>query len=574
MTIKTVLTCAVAVAMQVVNAEPVPAAEAAKPAMAATKKSRAAARPALSPLIIRDRNSDVVVETTMYMGEATTFLTPDVARVAVGNGSIISATAIDEREVLVFGSAVGVSSLTVWDKDGRYASVKITVVPADTSRLLREVSTFLRKIPQASAEVVGDKVIVEGDSLSDLDLAKIEELGKRYPQIVNFTNRLGWEQMILLDVKVVEFPTTYLRDVGLKWTGTGGAAIGAVWAPVRYGHAGPYQINIQTGQNTPPPITDPGSTDTVTLPVGLNILGGMNLGINAQLNLLAQEGKASILAEPQLSARNGSKATFLAGGEYPYTVSTINGPTVQFKPYGIKLDIVPRVDRTGVVRATIDSEVSAIDTSISTSAGPALTSRKTSTEFNVKNGETLVLAGLISRRTSTSIDKVPFLGDIPLLGALFSSKRFQNDETELVVFVTPTVVDSRSAGLVDRVERSTERLQQDATKPPYLPHPLEKPAPPPQQPVAPDAQPSSQQTLGDRVAATDPPSLVPGRYRVMLRSLGVRDRPNTAARITRHLALDSVVEVLPEEPMGPFSPVLVDGEKGWVATRWLVLAQH
>ena len=97
---------------------------------------------------------------------------------------------------------------------------------------------------------------------------------------------------------------------------------------------------------------------TLNYPIQLQGLSALNAGINGRLNLLAQSGKASVLAEPQLSARNGSKASFLAGGEYPYSVSTINGPTVIFKPYGIKLDITPRVDRNDVVRAIIESEVS------------------------------------------------------------------------------------------------------------------------------------------------------------------------------------------------------------------------
>jgi Flp pilus assembly secretin CpaC len=133
------------------------------------------------------------------------------------------------------------------------------------------------------------------------------------------------------------------------------------------------------------------------------------------------------------------------------------------------------VDRNGVVRATIDSEVSAIDASISTVSGPALSTRKTTTEFNVQSGETLVLSGLISRKTSTSVDKLPGLGDIPILGALFRSRRFQNDETELVVFVTPTLIDSRSPGLVDRVQRTTEKLQGTQGPNPYLSEPLGEP---------------------------------------------------------------------------------------------------
>jgi len=211
----------------------------------------------------------------------------------------------------------------------------------------------------------------------------------------------------------------------------------------------------------------------VPLPTSLNILGGLNLGLSAQLNLLEQAGHASILAEPQLSARNGSKASFLAGGEFPYSVANANGVTIVFKPYGIKLEISPKVDRNGVIRATIQAEVSSIDASVSSPAGPALLTRKTDTEFNVRSGETIILSGLLQRNTSTDIDKVPLLGDLPVLGALFRSKRFQNKETELVVFVTPSVVDSASPGLVDRVGRATQRLEKQLGRPPYLSEPLQ-----------------------------------------------------------------------------------------------------
>ncbi|RYF01831.1 MAG: secretory apparatus [Comamonadaceae bacterium] len=419
-----------------------------------------------APIPRRMDDAHDLAEIEMFVGESRVFPTPGVGRIAVGNGAILTAAALDQREVILFANAVGTSSLFVWNEDGRYQRLKVTIVPGDTTRYAREISAFLAGIPGTKTSIIGDKVIVEGDHLTDLDIAKIDELSKRYPQIVNFTNRLGWEQMILMDVKVVEFPVNELRELGLRWGTTGGAAIGALWAPGARGNVGDMQVGV-----TNPSITSISGSSSAA-PRGLHVLSAINMGLSAQLSLLAQNGKASILAEPQLSARNGSKATFLAGGEYPYTVSTINGPSVFFKPFGVKLDIVPRVDRNGVVRATIDSEVSAIDASISTVSGPALSTRKTTTEFNVQSGETLVLSGLISRKTATSVDKLPGLGDIPILGALFRSRRFQNDETELVVFVTPTLIDSRSPGLVDRVQRTTERLQGTQGRNPYLNEPL------------------------------------------------------------------------------------------------------
>ena len=413
-------------------------------------------------------------EIDMFVGESRVFPAPNVGRIAVGNGQIMTAAALDNKEVIVFANGAGTSSLFVWNEDGRYQRIKINIVAGDTSRISREIAAFLSAIPHAKASVVGDKVIVEGDNLSDADLTKIEQLEKRYPQLVNFTNKIGWEQMVMMDVKVVEFPKSELRDIGLKWGGVGGATIGGIWSPIRRGTDGPYTVNIPASQNGLP-VTS-GSTDStqrVVLPSALNILSGINLGINAQLNLLEQNGQASILAEPQLSARNGAEASFLAGGEFPYSVSNINGTTIIFKPYGVRLNITPKVDHNGVIRAKIDAEVSSIDASISTTGGPALLTRKTITEFNVRSGQTMVLSGLLQRNSSTDIDKVPLLGDIPILGALFRSKRFQNKETELVVFVTPTVVNAQSPGLVDRVEKTTERLEKRLGRTPYLSDPLQ-----------------------------------------------------------------------------------------------------
>lgn len=535
-----------------------------------------------------------IPEIDMFVGETRVFPAPRVARIAVGNGQIMSAASLDDKEVIVFANGVGTSSLFIWNENGSYQRVKINIVPGDTSRFAREIAAFLSAIPHAKASVIGDKVIVEGDDLSDRDLAKIDELSKRYPQVVNFTDRLGWDQMVLMDVKVVEFPTSELREIGLKWGATGGVAVGGIWAPIVHGkYASEYQINLATGADNAAPISAAGGGTSVPLHRELNLLSVVNMGLNAQLALLSQEGKASILAEPQLSARNGAKATFLAGGEYPYTVTTLAGPTVMFKPYGVKLEIVPQVTRNGTIRATIDSEVSAIDTSVATIAGPALSSRRTSTEFNVRNGETLVLAGLLTRNNSVSIDKVPFLGDIPILGALFRSKRFQNDETELVVFVTPRVVDSRSPGLVDRVDKATRRLEEDLGRAPYL-NEADQPMPDPGQtglpPTAGEALESGESrsplvsplrapvdeavtspddaTGGVEVGAAEAPEVVTINQRVIRDRVPVHALPNRSSPLLARLGRGAVLTAGDAGTVGGWRQVRFDdGMAGWIGEQ-------
>ena len=544
-------------------------------------------------------------EIEMFVGESRVFPTPGVGRIAVGNGAILTAAALDNKEVILFANSVGTSSLFIWNEDGRYQRLKVNIVPGDTSRYAREIAAFLTTIPKAKASIIGDKVIVEGDDLSDNDLGRIDLLSTRYPQIVNFTNRLGFEQMVMIDVKVVEFPITELRELGLKWGAVGGASIGGIWSPLNRGNGGPYQVQIQTGQGNTPPIANiDGSTTGVPIPLGLNIRSALNLGLNATLNALAQEGKTTILAEPQLSARNGSKANFLAGGEFPYTVSTINGPTVQFKPYGVKLEILPRVDRNGTIRATIDTEFSQIDSSVSGAAGPALLSRKTSTEFNVRSGETIVLSGLVQRENANSVDKVPFLGDIPVLGALFRSKKFQNKETELVIFVTPTVIDSRSPGMVDRIQKTTDRLQEQLGKPPYLTNPLQPGSNPArldvlQSPTAGSVSAAdktvanSEQVHAAPIVVAQPIPAIPiassalapisflnpqgGTLRVKLDGLVVRANPDVKSDALLQLGFGSVVTLGEKDAQPPglsrWRNVVVGEVNGWVASQFVELTK-
>ena len=408
-----------------------------------------------SPLELR---AGFAGEIEMFAGESRVLAEPNVARLAVGNGKVLSAAVLDKKEMLLMASEPGISTLQIWTADGKNRRIKVTIVP-DGARVSREIATFLGTMPNIKTAIIGDKVVVDGDKLSDRELSKIDELTKRYPQIVNFTNRIGWEKMVVMDVKVVEFPTTALREIGLKWGATGGMAIGGVVMPYRRGEDGPYQINIATGSGNAVPIVNPNG-GPLPLTSSLNVLSAINMGLNAQLNLMEQNGTATILAQPTLSARSGSKASFLVGGEFPYSVSNLNGTTVVFKPYGIRLDIEPRVDHNGVVRAKIMSEVSDIDTSVSSTGGPALRTRKTETEFNVMEGGTIVLSGLLKRDVSSSVDKVPLFGDIPVLGALFRSKRFQNNETELVVFVTPRAVDKNTDAQDESMGRGVERLKQ------------------------------------------------------------------------------------------------------------------
>lgn len=185
-----------------------------------------------------------------------------------------------------------------------------------------------------------------------------------------------------------------------------------------------------------------------------------------------------MLAQPQLVARSGATAEFLAGGEVPYTTTDANGSSnTAFKPYGVSLKITPRIERSGVVRSRIEVEVSSVDHALSVENGPALKTRRASTEFNVRSGDTLVLAGFLSRDDARNVDSVPGLGSVPVIGQLFRATKVQRNDTELAVFVTPVVVSADHPDMAHRVRRADRLLRESFPEPPVLTDPIrESPA--------------------------------------------------------------------------------------------------
>lgn len=427
-------------------------------AEAAHAPSSPAAAPSAAP---RPRSEVVLPTVEMVVGESRVFPAPNIGRIAVGNGRIMSAAAVDDKEVIVFANAPGTSSLFVWNKQGRTQRMRIDIVASEQARQHREVVSFVERIPNARATVVGDKVIVEGDQLSDLDQERVGELTRRYEQVVNFTGRQGWERMVLMDVKLVEMPTTLLRNLGLRWSPTAEGGVNAGFAA---------DITSSRAVQSRPGVSVldvPFPTRSLSSYVGVNSL------LTAQLQLLEQQGNAVMLAEPQLSTRSGSTATFLAGGEIPYQAVSKDGvASIVFRPYGVIVKITPRVDRLGNIRSSIELEVSSVDSSITSPVGPALRSRKTTTEFNLRAEETLALSGFLSREQATDIDKVPGLGDLPILGTLFRSKRFQRRETEMVVLVTPHLVSSETPALQETAARAQAAVASRFPAPPKLLVPL------------------------------------------------------------------------------------------------------
>src|SRR5690625_3138628 len=380
----------------------------------------------------------------LNVGEMRVLQFDEVARVAVGDGHVLNAVAAENHEVLVFAKNEGRSSLHIWTADGQQHAFEVQVETPARTDAMHELKSILARIPNINFSQVGSKIIVEGEQLSSHHRQQLLALKQQYSQLLDFTYPVEWETMVLLDVQVVEVPKNAFLDLGVRWADTaqGGMATGVAW------DVGSQKL-----------VDRPGET-VVPMPYVPNNAGGY-FGVNAlmlaRLNALTQTGQAVVLARPQLLARSGATAEFLAGGEMPYSAVDAQWyPTTQFNPYGLALNIPPHIEKDGAVRSFLDIEVSTIDNSVSTPAGPALKSRRASTEFNIQTGQTLVIAGFISREITTQQDAIPGLSELPILGDLFKSKSFINNETELAFFVTPTLIDAEHPMSTHRVARAEQ----------------------------------------------------------------------------------------------------------------------
>lgn len=396
----------------------------------------------------------------LEMGASTVLKLKGVTRIAVGNSQIVQVTTVNPREVLVFGKTRGSTTVDIWISDKNRRTYRIFVAPEGLGRVQEEISRLLKNIPQARSRIVGDKLVIEGEDLNDADQLRIATLAKRYPEVIDFTSQLGWDKMILLDVQVLELPSSRMQELGVRWdpTSQGGVQTGLAW------EGGSTALMQRPGES--------GLAMPFPLPQAAGYLG-LNALLSARLAALSKSGEAVVLAQPQLLARSGSTASFLAGGEVPYASVDKDGKsTTTFKKYGVSLNITPHADRNAAIRSRIEIEVSSVDTTITVPGGPALKIRKASTEFNVRSGQTLVLGGFISRERSRDQDGLPGVSEIPIFGRLFGVKREQERHTELAIFVTPMIVDPQDPSLAARVANAQGVLQDSFPAPPRLNTPI------------------------------------------------------------------------------------------------------
>ena len=372
---------------------------------------------------------------SLYHGEVQVLDLKSVARIAVGNGNVLKATLADPGQVVLIGEAAGTSTLRVWLRNGAQYSYEVTVRQDDTARILRDVQDLLVNEPGLSAKQVDGHVLIEGDYSSAATAARIAAIMKIYPQVVSAAPQrdpapsVALDRMVHMDVRVVEIRKTALEQLGVDWS------------PQANGPN--LTANAATSHNIPRAVNGG--------------LFGIATNITSVLDLLAQNGDSWTLAEPKVSCKSGGQAKFVVGGEIPIPVSAgLGTSTIIYKNYGVILEFKPVADDKGNISSSIVAEVSEPDPTYSNNGLVAFRENRTETEVTLKENETLVISGLLRNNGSFARNGVPGAQDVPVLGALFRSKNFQNERTELVVLVTPRSVSAQSEASLAGVRQADQ----------------------------------------------------------------------------------------------------------------------
>ncbi|MFV5342515.1 pilus assembly protein N-terminal domain-containing protein [Acinetobacter oleivorans] len=390
----------------------------------------------------------------LYIGETLYLNDPAITDVVIGNDQIVKAKNIGRKGIALTGVTAGDTTVKIWNGK-QYISSEVHVFPSNLKKTLENLRSALGTIPNLSINIVGDNVVLQGANISSDDKDKIDNYASLFKNVVNLAktkenNVQEKQKMIYLDVRVVEISTSSTKEIGINWNTSSidGPKFG-IMGDFKRSAAFSSANNPLANNILPLPKIDPFQT-----------YFGLASYIDSKINLLQENGTAKIIARPLLSCKNGGNATFLSGGQIPYQSSGATGtPSIEFKDYGIKLDIHPTISNEGIV-AKILAEVSTIDSSVQVSGVPGFATRRTETEFVVGQGQTLVLSGLVGAEKNSTGSAVPGLGKIPILGNLFKSRFNRIKQNELVFFVTPYVYEKDFESKMQRIGQSADSVAQ------------------------------------------------------------------------------------------------------------------
>ena len=369
--------------------------------------------------------------------------TERLKRISVTDPAIAYAQVITPTQILVHGKSPGEVSLLIWDEVERSRSFDLRV-DVDVSACADEEH---RVFPDEQITVTPSRAaVVLSGHVSAEDVAKrAGELASAYsPRVVNvLTYGPVGAQEVLLQVKFAEVDRAALTQLGVNFISTGAANTTGTVTTGQFGGFGPQTLTPGTAA------TSSGATATTTPATTVsNVLNlflfRSDINLGATIEALATKNLLQILAEPNLIAVNGKEASFLAGGQFPFPIvqpgAGFTAVTISFKEFGVRLQFTPVIMPNGNIHLKVAPEVSTLDfanaLTISGFTVPALSTRKAETEFELQDGQSFVIAGLMDNRVTDIYNKIPGLGDIPILGNFFRSKSLQKSNSELMVLCT------------------------------------------------------------------------------------------------------------------------------------------
>src|SRR5580700_8525621 len=386
--------------------------------------------------------------------------TERIIRISVTDGAIASVQVITPTQILVHGKSPGEVSLLIWDELERSRSFDLRV-DVDVSACADEEH---RVFPDEQITVTPSRAaVVLSGHVSTEDVSKrAGELASAYsPKVVNvLTFGPVGAQEVLLQVKFAEVDRTALTQMGINFVSTGGANTIGSLTTGQYGGFG-TQTLTPGGQSS---ATSTPSTTTINNVLNL-FLFRPDINFGAVIEALQTKNLLQILAEPNLIAVNGKEASFLAGGQFPFPIvqpgQGFTAVTISFKEFGVRLQFTPVIMPNGNIHLKVAPEVSTLDyadaLTLSGFTVPALSTRKAETEFELQDGQSFVIAGLMDNRVTDIYNKIPGLGDIPILGNFFKSKSVQKSNSELMVLCT-----------VKRISPTTEPPQPPKNAQPFM----------------------------------------------------------------------------------------------------------
>ncbi|GLQ25856.1 type II and III secretion system protein family protein [Sulfitobacter pacificus] len=380
------------------------------------------------------------------------------AELSIANPGIADISSLSDRTIYVLGKSPGLTTLTLLDASGQLITNVNVRVAADVSEFKERLRQIL---PGEKIEVrtANDGIVLSGVVSSTQRLQRALDLAERYaPERVSNLMSVGGVQQVMMKVRFAEMQRNVSKSLSSSLSLNG--AIGGT--------------GINGGSGTTNQSGGVATSLGGNIPASNQNAGAMLFGFNAGstqvgilLEALEQKGVVRFLAEPNLTALSGQEAKFLAGGEYPVPVAQLNGRiSVKFKPYGVELAFIPRVVDKDVINLEMRAAVSAIDPTNSIALGngieiSAFTRRETSSTVELRDGESFAIAGLLTDDFVDNSSQLPWIGDVPILGALFRSADYQRSQTELVIIVTAHLVTpTRGEALAlptDRIKPPTEK---------------------------------------------------------------------------------------------------------------------